>query len=385
MNDSRPRVAIVNDQPRSSGTGTYAWHLAGLLARSPEVVADHIFLDYPGGRILRNPGTPDQSVLASVGRVPLADSRPWFWRRAMRHVRGYDIVHFTSQNMSFLCGAAPAGSVVTCLDVIPLVEPEGLFERYWRGYLYSGLRRAGRIIAISEATKRDVMRLFGVPGDRIAVVPLGVDADYRPRDQVTARERLGLPRDRKIVLHVGTAAARKRVPLLLEAFAASRSCRDALLVRIGQAPAGHRALAQRLGIGERVLFLENVPGETLPQYYSAADLFVFPSRYEGFGLPPLEAMASGCPVIAADNSSIPEVMGDAAVLVASDDPQTWADEIDRVLGDRTVSDTMARRGLARAAAFTWLRTAERTVEEYRSAVLGKRKSRLTSSGAGCRM
>lgn len=364
MNVSQPRVAIINDQPPSSGTGNYAWHLAGLLATSAGVAADHIFLDYPGRRVVKNPGTPGESPLGDVVRVPLIDNRPWFWRRALRHVRGYDIVHFTSQNMSFLCGAAPWRSVVTCLDIIPVIEPEGLLEKYWRGYLYSGLRRAQRIIAISEATKRDLISCLRLPGDAIDVIPLGAGPEYRPRDKAEVRRTLALSVDRKIVLHVGTAARRKRIPLLLEAFALAQSCRDALLVRIGRATPEHRALAQRLGVHQRMLFLENVAADALPSYYSAANLFVFPSSYEGFGLPPLEAMASGCPVIAADLTSIPEVVGDAGVLIGSDDPAAWAGQIDRMLGDPARSEQLAARGLQRAGTFTWERTAEKTAKIY---------------------
>ncbi|MRR09033.1 glycosyltransferase family 1 protein [bacterium] len=361
MNDRRPRIAIVNDQPRSSGTGTYAWHLAESLSAS----ADHLFLDYRGGRVLRNPGSAGEQLMARVPRVPLIDNRPWFWRRCLRRSPPYDVVHFTSQNMSFLCGSVPGRSVVTCLDIIPVVAPEGLLERYWRSRLYSGLKRAGRIIAISRATKQDVMRRYGIADDKVDVVHLGVDDQYRPRARQEVRQALGLPRAARIVLHVGTAARRKRVPLLLEAFARARSCRDAVLVRIGRARPEHRGLARELGIEQRVRFLENVPGDRLPLYYSAADLFLFPSSCEGFGLPPLEAMASGCPVVAADNSSIPEVVGDAGVLVGPDDPAAWAGEIDRVLDDPGRAADLSRRGLARAAEFTWERTARMTEEQYR--------------------
>ncbi|MCU0607443.1 MAG: glycosyltransferase family 4 protein [Candidatus Edwardsbacteria bacterium] len=364
MDDRRPRIAIVNDQPRSSGTGTYAWQLAGLAARAQRIAADHVFLDYPGRRVVRDPGTEGEAVAARIARIPLLDNRPWFWRRCLRHLRGYGVVHLTSQNMSFLCGAVPGRTVVTCLDIIPLIAPEAPLERQWRGYLYSGLRRADRLIAISAATKRDVMRHCGIAADRIDVVPLGVDERYRPGDKATVRRQPHLPGDRPIILHVGTAAARKRVPLLLGAFARARSCRDALLVRIGKATPEHRALARRLGIQQRVLFLENIAADALPSYYGAADLFVFPSRHEGFGLPPLEAMASGCPVIAADNSSIPEVVGDAGVLVASDDPQRWAEEIDRVLDDPALAKDLARRGVERAASFTWEKTFKLTEKIY---------------------
>ncbi|HTY07608.1 MAG TPA: glycosyltransferase, partial [Candidatus Edwardsbacteria bacterium] len=202
---STPRIAIINDQPRSSGTGNYAWHLAGLLGPAGRGAADHIFLDYPGRRVLRNPGTPAEFLLAATGAVPLPDNRPWFWRRCLRHLTDYDVVHFTSQNMSFLCGAVPGRSVVTCLDIIPVIAPEGMFERFWRAYLYSGLKRAGRIIAISQATKWDVVRRYGIAEDRIDVVYLGADDGYRPRDKREVRSALGLPRDARIVLHVGTA------------------------------------------------------------------------------------------------------------------------------------------------------------------------------------
>ncbi len=358
-----PRIAIINDQPRSSGTGNYAWHLAERLGPSGQDIADHVFLDYPGHRIVKDPGTAHESLVARIGGIPLLDNRPWFWRRCLRQLPGYDICHFTSQNMSFLCGSNPAQSVVTCLDIIPVIEPEGMFDRYWRSYLYSGLRRAGRIIAISQATKRDVVRHFGIPEGRIDVVYLGVDPDYRPRDKREARDALGLPQDKKIVLHVGTTAKRKRIPLLLEAFARSRA-QDAILVRIGRAPREHRDLARRLGITDRVLFLENIAGDKLPLYYNAADLLVFPSSQEGFGLPLLEAMASGVPVVAADLTSIPEVVGDAGLLVSSDDPTQWAAAIDAVLSAPEKQTELSAKGIDRTKQFTWERTAKATLAIY---------------------
>jgi glycosyltransferase involved in cell wall biosynthesis len=365
MNNNKPRIAIVNDQPPSSGTGNYAWHLAELALRAESISAEHIYLDYPGRRVVKNPGTSGEAVIAGTGRVPLIDNRPWFWRRSVGCLRGYDVVHFTSQNMSFLCGAVAGRTIVTCLDVIPVIEPEGLFERFWREYLYSGLKRAGRIIAISEATKRDVVRHCGVSGAVVDVIPLGVGPEYRPRDKTLVKRELGLPEDRKIILHIGTAARRKRIPLLLDAFARSRACQDALLVRIGRASPGHRSLAARLGISERVRFLEGIDAEKLPLYYSAADLLVFPSSYEGFGLPPLEAMASGCPVIAADNSSIPEVVGDAGVLVGSNDPSQWAMAIDSVLGDAKKATELSVRGLNQARRFSWEQMMNFTGDIYR--------------------
>jgi glycosyltransferase involved in cell wall biosynthesis len=366
----RKKIAIINDQPHYSGTGTYAWHLADILTNNREYTIDHLFLDYGKRSIIKNPGLSDQKQLGFVQKIPIVDSKPLFWRKALRFIEGYDLYHFTSQNMSFLVPKVQAPAVVTCLDIIPYLYPERFMEKSWRFYLYSGIKKAWGIIAISEATKADLIKYFGIQPEKVKVTYLGAGPEFVPRNKGEIRKKLSLPDGIKIILHVGTAAARKRVSLLIKSFAMVNSS-DTIMLRLGRSTGDHLKLCEKLGVIKRVKFIENVSREDLPLYYSAADLFVFPSSYEGFGLPPLEAMASGCPVLAANCSSIPEVTGDAAMLQDSEDPNDWAASIDRILSDEKLYNRMRGEGLKRAQTFAWQKTADGTLELYNDLLLRK--------------
>ncbi|WP_322798184.1 glycosyltransferase family 1 protein [Thermoflexus sp.] len=231
------------------------------------------------------------------------------------------------------------------------------------------LRRADAVIAVSECTRRDALRWYRVLEERIHVIYEGVDARFRPAQPeaiAALRARYALP-DR-FILYVGTIEPRKNLPTL---FAAYRH----LLGRwpdLGLVVAGKpgwltrgtfRALRE-LGLEERVRFLGYVPDDELPALYSAASVFAFPSLYEGFGLPPLEAMACGTPVIVSDASSLPEVVGEAGLRVAPDRPGDWAAALAVALSDESLRAHLREAGLRRAAQFRWEVTAQQTVEVY---------------------
>jgi len=208
-------------------------------------------------------------------------------------------------------------------------------------------RRCRRVIALSQSTKNDLSRLFGVPEAKIEVIPCGVDPRFRPLNGTLVsrfRHRRRLPEP--MILFVGTIERRKNVSLLLEAYAQIQKDVPHALVLAGArgwGADGIFAQAEELGLAD-VIFAGYVEQEELPLWYNAADLLAYPSLYEGFGLPPLEAMASGTPVLTSNISSLPEVVGDAGILV---DPQD-ADEIARamlkVLRDKGLQGEMRKRG-----------------------------------------
>ncbi len=268
-------------------------------------------------------------------------------------------------------------AVVTVHDLIPLALPAygaGPGQALYFRLVRTGLRRARTLIADSEWTRRDLARLANVPSDRVQVVPLGVDGRFDPSDaagRAAARQRLGLP-DR-FGLFLSTRDLRKNLGVVLAAWPAIwRACRLPLVIA-GQAPRqGSRVyvdwFADLHPDADCWLHVFGPVSERdKPDLYRAADAFVFPSRYEGFGLDPLEAMASGVPVIAANATSLPEVVGDAGCLVPPDDPAAWSQAVSAVAGDAAQANDMRERGLERAAAFTWARTAERTYAVYRQA------------------
>ena len=268
-------------------------------------------------------------------------------------------------------------SVVTIYDLSFLLYPEG-FKGYKRFYL--GLstrlsaRKARRIIAISKSTKRDVVRLLGVSPDKVDVVYCGTDGAFRPlpKAEVAAfRSQKGLPE--RFILFVGTIEPRKNIITLIEAFAKLQTCEPAnLKLVIGGAKGWFYedvfARVEELGLEGEVLFPGYIPASELPLWYNAAELFVYPSLYEGFGLPPLEAMACGTPVVVADTSSLPEVVGEAGVIVNPLDVEGLAEAMRRVLGDEALQQEMKERGLRRAQGFSWAETAQETVQVYRRAM-----------------
>jgi glycosyltransferase involved in cell wall biosynthesis len=235
------------------------------------------------------------------------------------------------------------------------------------------MRRAARLIAVSQATGRDIVRLLGIPQRRISVVYEGVDhALFRP----------GGPRPLAdpYLLYVGSEHPRKNLELLLHAFAllkAGGRFPRLRLLKVGPAGGGEApfrartlALLRSFGVGADVVFTERVLESELPNLYSHAECFVYPSRYEGFGLPPLEAMSCGCPVIVSDADALVEVSGPGAFVCPRDDPSALARLLERLLRDRDLRAETAERGRLHAEAFSWQRSAEATLAVYRLAAAG---------------
>jgi glycosyltransferase involved in cell wall biosynthesis len=266
--------------------------------------------------------------------------------------------HATSLSLP---GRSPVPMLATVHDLIPWamggLSMQG--ERLRFGLARRLLARADGVLAVSRATARDVRRLTAVPEAGIAVVPEGVARGFSPRAGAGARVRDRWGLERPYLLHVGSLDRRKDPAALVRAWRRARQDVDCDLVAAGspgpQAPEhldGARVLGQ-------------VSHEELADLYSAAGCLAFASRYEGFGLPVLEALACGCPVVAFDNSSLPEVAGRVASLVADGDAEALGAEAARLLTDHTARERVAARGPAWAGRFTWERAARATVRLYR--------------------
>jgi glycosyltransferase involved in cell wall biosynthesis len=225
------------------------------------------------------------------------------------------------------------------------------------------------ILAYSEATRRDVERLLDAPADKVTVAPMAVDEGFEPMDraeaQAAVRREWGVAAP--FLLFVSTLEPRKNVVGLLEGFARLRDRIPHSLVLIGgvgwKAEPIFEAL-DRLRLGDRVVRPGYVPHRRLPVWYAAADAFVFPTLYEGFGLPLLEALACGCPVVASNSSSVPEVTGGAALLCGPDDTEALAANVLRVLEDDALRADLVDRGRAHAARYSWRAMAEATWGVY---------------------
>ena len=249
-------------------------------------------------------------------------------------------------------------SVVTVHDLSFEFDPELMSRRdrfMFRTFVPRSARRADRVLAVSERTKRDLVEHYGIAEERIVVTPNGVDPVFRPYGAVHD----GPP----YALFVGGIQPRKDPLTAVEALALVDG--DLRLVLVGDEKRGGddvRSAVRRLGLEARVELAGYVEHEGLASLYRGAACLVFPSRYEGFGLPVLEAMASGTPVVATTAGAVPEVAGDAAVLVEPGDPEALAAGIRQALGDR---ERLAAAGLERARRFTWSETARRTLKVYR--------------------
>ena len=292
---------------------------------------------------------------------------PWVLRRERPDV--YHAPHYV----------LPAGvrcrSVVTIHDTIHLTFPQYLPNRmayaYARASMWAAARRSDRILTVSEASKRDILHFFDVPPEKIVVVYNAIDEHFwiTPDSDDVARVRERYQLDHEFVLYVGNIKPHKNLVRLIEAFAEFRrrgfDAVKLLIIgdEISKLPALRRAV-HRHKLHKHVRFLGYQPNHTLAILYRLATVFVFPSLYEGFGLPPLEAMASGTPVVTSNISSLPEVAGDAAILVDPYDLDAIVEGLCRVVGDRALAADLRRRGLERAREFSWERSVAKTKQVY---------------------
>jgi glycosyltransferase involved in cell wall biosynthesis len=347
--------------------------------------------------LLKNLGQLDSghrySVFLSEHRF--ADARlrlyytPWpthrpvvriLWEQLMQpialHRREVDLLHA----MAFVGPlVTPCPFVVTIYDLSFLHCPDA-FRPWNRWYLSTftalSVRRARRVIVISKSTKRDVVDMLGVPPDRVDVAYCGVDEIFHPlpaAEVANFRHERALP-DR-FILFLGTLEPRKNVQKLIRAYSRWRKVEPGipkLVVAGGKGWYYDRIFdeVESLGLTGEVIFPGYVMQEDLPWWYSAADLFVYPSRFEGFGMPVLEAMACGTPVVTTNVAALPEVAGDAALLVDPDDETQLVEVMRQALRDEALRQEMRAKGLAQAASFTWARTARQTADTYDRA-LGK--------------
>jgi glycosyltransferase involved in cell wall biosynthesis len=265
----------------------------------------------------------------------------------------------------------PRCTVVTVHDLGYLEYPQA-HTRFSRLYLHVSTwysaHAAGRVIAISEATKRDLIKHYRIKPSKIEVIYHGRDPIFTlVTDQgkiESTPTKYGVTRP--YCIHVGTLQPRKNLGILVEAW-------DILRARVAQPPmlllAGKRGwlyddllqFVQSRGLGDFIKFADYVERDDLPALYSGALGLTFPSLYEGFGLPALEAMSCGTPVLASTASSVPEVVGDAGILLDPNDAGAWADAVERVMQDGALREELSRKGLARATQFTWEKCARRTL------------------------
>ena len=271
---------------------------------------------------------------------------------------GADLLHVPHYNVPVFYRGKLA---VTVHDLTHLVLPQFLPNK--AAYLYAkfligyAVRKAEVVFTVSENSKRDILRFYNIPEDKITVVYNAVDSRFVHRDREDVSylfDKYNIPRDKKVIMYVGNLKPHKNLPRLLEAYSKMNGREDTCLVLVGKAFDSEDLTPQikALGIEDSVIKTGIIVDNELVDFYNLADLFVFPSLYEGFGIPPLEAMACGTPVVCSNNSSLPEVVGDAAYMFDPYDEKQIRDAMEKVLGDATLAQSLVERGYKRVELFT---------------------------------
>jgi alpha-1,3-rhamnosyl/mannosyltransferase len=269
----------------------------------------------------------------------------------------------------------PCKSVGTIHDLIPWripsVQQNPVARFLYRPIIKRAVPNFDRVLVDSHFTREDVISFLRVPKERIRVVPAAADECFsRAPDKERARAvctRYGM--EGEFILNVGTARPHKNLPFLIEVFRSLIEERglDCKLVFAGcedKWRPNHRHMVGDLGLNEKVIFTGHVPDDVLFAFYSQATLCAFPSLFEGFGLPALEALACGCPVVCSDNSSLAEIVGDSGILLDHRDRDAWVDAIDKVLRDEALRESMRMKGLEKAKQFSWKKTTRSILEVF---------------------
>jgi len=356
--------------PRT-GIGSYTSSLIAALGRIGGPDQFVLFTDEPlpglaGARFANTVLPVKQRLLWTFGALPVAC-----------RARRLDLFHGTSNFELPVFAGCPL--VATVHDLIPLRCPGAVSRHYrllFRVLVGRALRAARLVMTDADYTRREILEFFPVAPHKVVTVPLAAGPaftpDLDPEGQRRVRARHGL--DRRYLLFVSVFEPRKNIPLLVDAFEIFRreyphgaAFQLALAGGAGWRGAEIAETVRRRGLNPAVRLLGYVPQEDLPWLYRGAELVVVPSQYEGFGLSALEAMACGTPVLAADASSLPEIVGDAGELFAPGDPELLARRIAEITAAPERRAAMRELGLARAAGFSWDRTARQVLEVYREA------------------
>jgi len=359
-------IGMINTAQPYTGIGNYAFSLFEVIKGL--IDTDHLFFDTK--HFTLNDLTSSKN-LAATRRIPFVDNNPFFYYRMQGHIPKYDLYHLTNQNISFF---KLAPKVITCHDIIHEMYPASKMHLMMSKLMYRGLKDAAHIITDSDATASDLERRYGISKENMTTIYLGIDHEmFRPHgDDPSIWSKYGLEKGKEYILHISSEQPRKNVEGIIKAFYWLKKLsgrKDLVLLKAGEpqyAKDRHNimSLIASLGLEKDVRLLGRVPTEDLVRLYCIAKMFVFPSFYEGFGLPVIEAMACGCPVITSNISSLPEVAGDACVIVDPQDHQKMGSCMFELLEDDVLRSSLIHKGIDRAAQFSWEKCASGTVKVY---------------------
>jgi glycosyltransferase involved in cell wall biosynthesis len=367
-----------------SGTSTYVRQLITHLLTQPPSHEFHVIYDDQ-----KHMGTFPSAHEYYVKRYGALDVLPWLNWRLPRQLSDLklNVTHFTKADVPYL---KRGSTIVTIYDVIPLLNPSGqgrIRRLYWPTALRRAVRLSDHILTISERSKQDIIQHLGVAEHKITVTPLAASKNFSPVTDISALDRVRLKYNLpdKFILYLGRIDTRKNIPTLIRAFAQATKEVPHSLIIAGKKDHQHRQTWQEIidqKVQDKVIHIDYIETNDMSAIYSAASLFVFPSTYEGWGIPPLEAMACGTPVIVSDGGALPEVVGDAAKIVPftlanlavrhndNNFEQDLTKAIVELLNNETTQNLLRKRGPDRASQFSWDTVAKQTILAYQKASTG---------------
>lgn len=355
-------IAFINDQPPFSGMGKYAYYLYQYLKKYSNF--HFIFLNYNSKEVIEYHQNEKKFIFRSY-KIPLVDNKPLFWWRIKNKLPFYNLYHFANQNLSFMINKN--FSIVTCHDIAPLFCPTNFFELSLRKYLYRGLKFANLIIADSYSTKNDLIKKYNINENKIKVIYLGVDHNiyYPKNNKEFLRKKWNLPIDGKILIHVGVEKWRKNVSNVIKALKIlQKNLNNVYFIRVGEKSKKIEKLINKLNLEKIVIYYQNLKEKELAELYNASDLLVFPSFYEGFGLPVLEAMACGLPAVVSNLSSLPEITNNNSFYCDPFSYEDIAEKSFKILNDKELYNYFRNKGLNYIKNFSWQKCANEVWNVY---------------------
>ena len=313
-----------------------------------------------------------QKFFLNLGKKTLKTIDNYRYIRTVRNeVKEGNIKHIVSQELAYILNSIKLeNNIVTCYDLIPWIYEKDR-SSLWKENM-KGLKQADLIITISKFSKDEIIKFLDYPKEKIKIVYPAVDHSlYYANPDKGILKRVNISNDQKILLYVGSELPRQNVPILVKALKKLKIKIPGIkLIKIGESQSyGARnnilKLIKDLDLLDDVIFVGYIPEEEMPLWYNAADILIYPCAYAGFGLPPLEAMACGTPVITSNTTSLPEVVGDAGIMIDPDNAELLADKMYDVLTNNKLKENLIKKGLKHSKHFNWDESAKKTLEIYK--------------------
>ena len=369
----KKNIAIITNAKPESGVGSRAQQIALHMPKDGDFTLHTVVLD--GGH---NTISVDGSVAGSIAPWPsILGTKSISWMRLAKNIPSFDGYDLSNQTLSFIAKTKKP-SIITVHDIIELTNPQHPFARILNKRLLGGITEANHIIAVSEYVKKEIVRYFGIPEQQVSVIYNGVDEHFKPMQDFKKTigyeelaKKMRLPKDSPIILSVGSDHPRKNLATTLRVIAKLKEqYLNVLLLKIGEPGLldGRKEflhIVDELGLKDNIRILGKISQEMLLDAYRGADALLLPSYQEGFGMPILEAMASGCPVVCSNSTSLPEVVGDAGIMHNPDDTDGYAKSISELFESGGIKESFIAKGLQRSKIFSWDTAALQTLEVYK--------------------